>query len=365
MLVMIQEFARERLLEMGEATEIRNRHLTYFRELAEQARPQLLGPHQLEWLDRLDVEYDNIRAALNWAQESGATVAGLHLATDLEWFWQWRAYLQEPKLVLENLLAQPLPADEIWALARGHEVVGFMELGLGNNTAGYAHAKESERLCLLLGPEGKADLADVRHLLLAFTVWAFTYESIQVRQMWGEILELFQEPGEQWNLANTIRSMGYELKRSGDLIGARQAFEQSLRLFRECGDIIGASTPTRSLAQLALEEGNYAEARAQPEENLHFLRQARLNILIDIPLWLLGVIAAREGDYARAKEWYTECLFFDRQIGLRRQLAECFIGFAGIASAEKRFERTAQLLGAGEAEEKQEEFLWRILIKSS
>lgn len=65
---------------------------------------------------------------------------------------------------------------------------------------------------------------------------------------------------------------------------------------------------------------------------------------------MLGVIAVREGDYARAKEWYTECLLFDQQIGLtRRQLAECLIGFAGIASAGRRFERAAQLLGAGEA----------------
>jgi non-specific serine/threonine protein kinase len=104
------------------------------------------------------------------------------------------------------------------------------------------------------------------------------------------------------------------------------------------------------LAHLALEEGNYAEARTQGEENLHFYRQARLNIYVDIPLWLLGVIAAREGDYARAKAWYTECLLVDQQIGLTRQLAECLLGFAGIASAEKNFERAAQLLGAGEAE---------------
>jgi hypothetical protein len=54
--------------------------------------------------------------------------------------------------------------------------------------------------------------------------------------------------------------------------------------------------------------------------------------------------------YARAKEWYTECLLLDQQVGWTRQFAECFIGFAGIASAEKRFERAAHLLGAGEAE---------------
>jgi tetratricopeptide (TPR) repeat protein len=104
------------------------------------------------------------------------------------------------------------------------------------------------------------------------------------------------------------------------------------------------------LAQIPFEEGNYAEARVLLEENLHFYRQARLNFLIDIPLWMLGVIAIREGDYKRAQEWYTECLLFDQQIGLTRQLAECLIGFAGITSARKRFERAAQLLGAAEAE---------------
>ena len=62
------------------------------------------------------------------------------------------------------------------------------------------------------------------------------------------------------------------------------------------------------------------------------------------------MIAIREEDYERAKEWYTECLLFDQQVGVRDQFAECFIGFAGIASAGKCFERAAQLLGAGEAE---------------
>jgi len=64
---------------------------------------------------------------------------------------------------------------------------------------------------------------------------------------------------------------------------------------------------------------------------------------------MLGVIAIREEDYERAQEWYKECLLFDQQIGLTWQLAECLIGFAGIASAGKRFERAAQLLGAAEA----------------
>jgi tetratricopeptide (TPR) repeat protein len=347
MLVTIQEFAQERLLEMGKETEARNRHLTYFSELAAQASPQLRGAGQLAWLDRLDAEYDNIRAALHWAQESDAIPEGLHLATDLELFWIWRAYVREPILTLENLLARPLPAGQMQMFARGHRLAWRLHAVMGNRIQAQAHAQEDERLSLLLGPEGKVDRAWARLRSLG---WTTAVGPIQIRQKFDKVFEVLQEIGDRSETAQWFKRMGDALINSGDFIGARQAFEQSLRLYRECGDSIGLFYPNQSLAILAIQEGNYVEARAQLEELLYFCRQARLNLWIDIPLWLLSVIAIREGDYVRAKAWYTECLLFDRQIGLQRQLAECLIGFSGIANAEKRFERAAQLLGAAETD---------------
>jgi predicted ATPase/transcriptional regulator with XRE-family HTH domain len=347
MLVTIQQFARERLLELGEATEIRNRHLTYFCKLAEQASPQLRGAGQLAWLDRLDAEYDNIRAALTWAQESGAINEGLQLATDLEFFWIWRAHLQEPLLTLENLLAQPLPAEQTQALARGHRLAWRLHSILGNRIPAQTHAQEDERLSLLLGPEGNVDRAEAK---LRSIGWIAAKEPIQVVQKFDKVFEVLQEISDPSLTAQWYKRMGDALANSGDFVGARRALEQSLKLCRERGDSIGLFYPNQSLAIIALREGNYTKASAQLEELLHFCRQARLNIWIDIPLWLLGVIAIREGDYARAKAWYTECLLFDRQIGLQRQLAECLIGFSGIAHAERCLERGAQLLGAAETE---------------
>jgi predicted ATPase/class 3 adenylate cyclase/DNA-binding XRE family transcriptional regulator len=349
MLVMIQEFARERLLEMGEATETRDRHLTYFCELAEQARPQLRGAGQLAWLDRLDAEYDNIRAALNWAQESSAIAEGLRLATSLQSFWIWRVHLQETILALENLLAGTVPADLILVFAKGHRLAGTLQWQVGNKTSAVAHAYEDERLCQLLGSESKLDQAIARQRL-KFFIHDFPKEPLQVHQWFDEVLKLLQQTGDQWQMATWMSSMGRDLGRSGDFMGARQALEQSLLFFRECGDILGAADSKRFLAGLALQEGNYTEARALAEDTLQFERQARLDFVIDISLWILGVIAMREEDYVRAKELYTECLLFDQKIGLPRQLAECLIGFAGIANAERHLERAAQLLGAGEAE---------------
>jgi predicted ATPase len=350
MLMTIQEYALERLRGSGEEIEIRNRHLAYFSELAKQARTHLQSADQLEWLDRLDAEYDNIRVALNWAQTSGAIAEGLLLVTHLELFWVWRVHVQEPCLALENLLAQPLPATQIQAAVRGHRLVGYLNWNSSNKILNETHLKESERLSLLLGPEGKVDAAWARHVYQGFMQSTIQQTPLEIRQRYDKLLKSLQEAGDPWETACMLSDMGRELERSGDFMGSNQALAQSLRLFRECGDGISASKTNAILTYLAVVHGNYADARPQLDEILHFYRQARLNFFMDIPLWLLGVIAVREGDYVRAKEWYTECLLFDQQIGLPRQLAECFIGFAGIASAEQDFERATQLLSVGEAE---------------
>jgi non-specific serine/threonine protein kinase len=103
------------------------------------------------------------------------------------------------------------------------------------------------------------------------------------------------------------------------------------------------------LAAIALEEGRHAEARKLCEEALPFFRQLRFSMR-DEPLWMLGATSIMEGNFAAAKAWYTECLLFDHEIGVYDQLAECLIGFASIASSEKRFERAAQLVGQAQAQ---------------
>jgi predicted ATPase/transcriptional regulator with XRE-family HTH domain len=345
MLVTIRQFALNNLRRMGNESDVRNRHLAYFCRMAEQARSHLRSSQQLVWLDRLETEHDNIRAVLNWAQDSGAIRAGLHLATDLEMFWIYRAYLREPCLTLENLLAKSLPDDDIQVLARGHFVTGLLQMMLGNLVAGHAHGQESERLCLQLGPTSKADLADARNLLI--------YNNpIHMRQGYEENLKLFQEAGDQWQIAHTIYNIGEVLQVNGDFAGARQAYERSLALFQACGDNIRVAQQNRLLASIAFEEGKYAEARTNYEEALSFYRHARFNLEIHIPLYKLGTIAIREKDFARAKARFSECLVFNQKFVAFSLLVECLIGFASIANAEEDFERAAQLLGAAGAEKK-------------
>src|SRR5581483_4110688 len=108
MLETIREYARERLEARSDSAEIRRRHGVFYVELAEQAEPELRASNQLTWLERLDAENDNLRAALAWTTDSGAAELGLRGGAALWRYWQIRSLDREGRERLERLLALDL-----------------------------------------------------------------------------------------------------------------------------------------------------------------------------------------------------------------------------------------------------------------
>ncbi|MFQ5794790.1 MAG: BTAD domain-containing putative transcriptional regulator [Candidatus Bipolaricaulia bacterium] len=102
----IREYGLERLEASGESEAIRRTHADYYLALAEQAEPKLEGPDQRMWLDRLEVEHDNLRAALVWFEQNGEAEAELRLGGALWGFWHMRGYLSEGRRWLEGALAK-------------------------------------------------------------------------------------------------------------------------------------------------------------------------------------------------------------------------------------------------------------------
>ncbi|MGO4756754.1 AfsR family transcriptional regulator, partial [Streptomyces sp. 2MCAF27] len=86
----VAEYAAQRLAESGEREAVERRHLTVYRELARTSDPLLRGPEQARWLERFEVEHDNVRAALRRAVELREEQEGLCLALSMSWFWQLR-----------------------------------------------------------------------------------------------------------------------------------------------------------------------------------------------------------------------------------------------------------------------------------
>jgi tetratricopeptide (TPR) repeat protein len=293
-----------------------------------------------------------VRTALTWALQGGSVEDGLHLATNLGVdtgaFWVNRGHMKEGHEFLQQLLLRSDATVPIETVAAGYYSIAAVEFWLHDFVDGLHHAEQSEALWSQLGPSYEGRAAEARILKIYLHT---SYDPTEMCRQLQENLPIFREVGDRWMMAHILYGIAFGLHESGDLTGARQTYEQSRTLFQECGDGLRVSKNNTDLAGIALEEGRYAEARKFCEEALPFFRQLRFSMRDEV-LWMLGVISIIERDYDAAKAWYTECLLFDQEIGVYDQLPECLIGFASIASSEKRFEYAAQLLGAADAQAK-------------
>ena len=350
MLVTIQQFALDCLRRDEKESETRDWHLEYYRALAEQGQPHLRSTQQLVWLEHLETELDNIRAALNWAENGGSVQAGLHLIADLSHFWIYRANVKRSRVYVEKLLAKPEAAEDKHAHAKGLLTAGILAYFSGDRVTARSHFEASEALWQQLGEAGKIGLVETRDFLIdVYFQTDNNFNLAQLRRYYEDNLKLSQEGGHPWHIAQATFEIAWVARREGNLEAAQRGYESSIAMFRALGDNLrAAGILAQEWGPMALEVGNYAKARALLEEGLAIYRQARHQLYLDVPLYLLGVIAIREGDYARAKEWYFECLKFEQDSGETRYVAKCFLGFAGIASAEHRTERAVRLLGATE-----------------
>src|SRR5262245_47368354 len=159
MLETIREYALERLAARGEAEALRERHLAYYLALVEAAEPHLRGAEQIIWADRLEVEHDNLRAALAWTHEHGAvdssTTTGaeaeLRLAGALFLFWDMRDHQIEGRRWLEGALARTNKSVRTAARAMALFAAGRITAGYGDNVTGRALLEESVAIWRELG----------------------------------------------------------------------------------------------------------------------------------------------------------------------------------------------------------------------
>ncbi|HEU4758573.1 MAG TPA: tetratricopeptide repeat protein [Dehalococcoidia bacterium] len=300
----VRQYGAEKLAEAGEAGAVRGRHGDWFLGLVERAQPQMEGVGQVEWLDRLEMEQENLREALQWSTEGGDAELGLRLSAGMLDFWVYRGFLSEGRSWLDGALERAGEVPTV-ARARALNAVGFLARYQG-------------------------DYAAARSLL-------------------DEGLALSRHVGDVAVIARSFNHLGILACDEDEVERAIDLFDQSLALYRQLGEKRGIAALLHNLAEVAQEQGDYGRALPLSEESLKLGREIDDKRITGTALHNLGLIAQGRQDYLRAGALHRESMVVRRELGDKEGIAECLEAFAGIALAQAQLQRAARLCGAAEA----------------
>ena len=323
MLETIREYALERLELSGEAEHLRRRHLAHFLHLAEAAEPQLLKADQTLWLQRLESDHDNLRAALAGCQApEGDADIGLRMAGALWRFWDTRSHLSEGRRWLEQMLA-------------------LRELGVPGEQALDPTAEQAE------ARQHHTRMAMRARALFGAGAMAWSQGDFgQATMRLEESLALSQALGDSTGIANTQSHLGIIAQLQGDYPRATTLLEASLALRREIGDRHGVAGALNNLGLVALCQDDYAQARPLIEEALALVRELGSARYIALALNNLGIVALGQRDLAKASACCRESMQLLCELNNKYDIADCLVGLAGVAREQGQPERAARLSGA-------------------
>ena len=346
MLETVHEFAREKLQESAEAGEIKRTHAEYFLTLAEEAYPELKGANQLEWLERLEAEHDNMRAALSWALERKEAEVALRLGGAQWWLGIVRGYHSEGRRSLQEALAiEVRGSPEVRAMA----LAGIGRLAVDQGDLDRAQEACEEGLELLANEARETSEAKLWLLeRLGWVAWA-REEHEQATQLFEESLALSQQMSDTYWHATSLSNLALATHSLGDYEKATELYEQSMHLFREQGDKRRLATCLNNLAMVMCSQGDLRRAAKLIEESVALLRELGARVDVSIGLCNLGWIALLREDIGRAADIYKESLSLSWDTGLNPVVQSTLEGFACLAGAKGEAERTARLWGAAQA----------------
>lgn len=397
MLETIGEYARELLAETGEALAVQRAHAAYFLELAEQAEPELHGPGQVAWLDLLELEHANLRAALTWAIESRNTEWALRLGAALSWFWYVRGYSSEGRRWLDRIVQGVVPAEmqaHTVHLARALYAAGHLALFQGDFAGARERLQSSVELWRSLVAQHDRENRFHHGLITALVFLCLTAQYQGDMDALATIQDEYAMRSTNVDDARMRAMLLFNQGRGallqyGDHQAARPYLEQSLALLRPLGDIWYITLVVIDLGLVAVYQEDFHAAQAWYDEGLALARAlkdraleaAALNNLGEVArcrldveqaaryysaslqlhqelgnqpetprlLHNLGYIALHRGDIARAGSYFQDSLNRFKQLGMWRGIAEGLAGLAAVSAVQGRPVEAARLWGKAEA----------------
>jgi predicted ATPase/class 3 adenylate cyclase len=366
MLGTIRRFAIERLDERADGEAVRSAHLRWCLQLAADVEA-LTGPDQARVLDQLELEQDNLRAALAWAEITAGEHEALgRLALSLVPYWRIRGHFTEGRhwltaaarlcaderlradaalgearfalaqgdyayagLVLEQTLAEFRRLEELRGVARSLHALGELAAYQGEHQASRARFEEALQTWTAIGD--RRGLALVHHEMGRALRFQGDYDTATLHL--SDSLRLYRELDDVRGTADCLHELGRLARRRLDGAAATRDLRAALALYSELGDRTGIARSNYGLGAVAYQERDYDEARARFAEAVASFRAVSDPHGGAWPLRGLAQIAAEHGDYETAHNLFEEVLAIGRKLDSGPVLMSGLWGLGDLARA--------------------------------
>ncbi len=333
MLMTVREYALECLQESGEAEQTSRAHALYYLALAEEAEHRQYGGEQAYWLERLERDYENLRAALGWLGVQQEAELSLRLSGSLYWFWTVRAFYKEGYSWAEKALATR-EGVSAGVLAKALRNTGALAYNLCKNDLAEQYCQESLEIYRQLDDD--QGTAMTLYWLALICCW-IRHDYVRTRAYADEALALLTPLKDESAMADVFLVIAYIAFNQGNYAEARPFVERGLTGFRNVSDLWGMAYALEYMGRVMIELEDYTQADAKLEESLDISTQLGYMDGVAYALGLKGYIALRQGDVVTARRLIEESLARHQERGQQSGVAEAQLLLAKVYRAEKNY----------------------------
>jgi len=327
MLETIRSFAAEVLEASGEAEEIRRAHAHYFRDLAEEAEPHLMGTDQKQWLDALHRDLDNIRATFDWCLYQEAEMA-MRVAAAMWAFWDLRGYISEGRRSLQRSLGKfTKPSEARMRATQAAAVLADMQEDYEESSA---YAQEALSLARRFGNDAEA----ARALLTLGRVPLQKGDVAQASALLEDAMSLAERSQDEQIIVRVLVHLASVLSQQGEYDESISLNERTAKIAAGSGDRRGRMMALLSLGEdgTILRRFDYAERAlretldlAEEVGDTFYEAAARVN---------LGIVSVMKDNMAHAAREFHAALISAAELGSSHLVVSCLDGLAAAASKE-------------------------------
>ena len=321
----LKYYGEEKLTESDEYENLIKKHLNYYKEMSEEAEPELDGKDVFLWLEKIESDHNNIQTAIYRSINERKNIdEAAILAGSMGRFWDIRGHYSTGKLLLDKILLSGISRSVSGKVLYSN---GFLLTKMGD----YGTALEHYQKCLEIGGDTVDKNLVAGSLQGMGNVFYLQGKFEKAKKYYNESLEMRKESEDKRGTSNSLYGLGSVAYYQGDYELAKKHFHESLEIRRDIGDNLGVGESINGLGGVAFYQGDFQLAKKYYEECLLINREIGQKAGVAYTLYSLGNVEYNQGNFEKVKEFIEESLSMFRELGDKRGVSLCIYCFAQVA----------------------------------